>query len=223
MTDPIEPTPKSDVKRIQEKTSWEVSSVLRDVRVSFRTKKSFDEIFRDRRTRRVFDPVTLRETRGFIQHVFGVQQVGKNDQAGRTRKAFISSGALHPVDVIILDGPDVEDPILFDDARRKFLTLPVLNRSGFSLAVDEARGLLPHASGHQILLVGDSRRLSASYLNSDSLLWRDAGAALQGCSLAASAYGYAFCPLGYTGSSVLTCLGPPNNGIVALGLGLFGR
>ena len=200
-----------------------MTSVLRDVRVPFRSDLRFDVAFDSRRTRRVFDPVPLRETRGFVQHVFSAQSLGRKQQEGRIRKAYISSGALHPVDVIILAGPEVQEPILFDDVRRKFCTLPILDPSSLCDAVKAAKFIQPTANGHLFLLVGDARRISATYFSAESLLWRDAGAALQACSIAAHAYGYAFCPLGHTGKAALSALGPPHEDFIALGMAMFGK
>lgn len=136
---------------------------------------------------------------------------------------MISAGALHPIDVLIACGPDVDEPILYSDRHRKFFTVPVLKPAGFRNAVDEASKILPHASGHLILFAGDRRRVSNSYKSPETLLWRDGGAAAQACSMAAFATDYGYCPMGYTGSAILSAIGPPHRDFVALGLGLFGR
>ncbi|MDD9973321.1 MAG: hypothetical protein OXU27_04910 [Candidatus Poribacteria bacterium] len=223
MGSPTEPMPKIDVTRVAEKSPWKANSMLSDMRLSFSTNFTFDEILEGRRTRRTFDKVTLLETCSFINHLFSTRFVGSGEQAGRVLKTFISSGALHPIEIIIISGPDVEEPILFDDRKGKFVTLPVFDQLSFIEAVEEALKILPATKGHLILLTGDTRRLSASYLNPVSLLWRDAGAALQACSIAAYAYGYGFCPLGHTGSAALQALGPPHEDYVALGMAIFGR
>ena len=223
MGPPTEPTPRGNVTRIVEKSGWEASSELLSVRVPFSTDRYFDDVFTARRTRRGFDPVSLRETRGFIQHLFAPQLMGKNALSGLARKAFISAGALHPIDVIILSGPDVDAPILYCDRPNKFVTLKVLNPAGLEEAVTEALAIQANAKGHVILLAGDRRVVSSHYREAESLLWRDAGAALQSCSLAAHAYGYGFCPLGQLGTGALQSLGPPHEDFAALGLAVFGR
>lgn len=223
MTTHTEPEPKSNVTRLIERSSWEATSLLNDVRVKFPSDMQFDEVLSQRRTRRVFEPVTLRETRGFIKHLFTPQKVGRNKRQGRFLKSFISSGALHPIDVLIVSGPDIESPVLFLDERSKFVTVSVLNPDALKHANSEAQAIQPTANGHLILLAGDRRIVSNHYSSSESLLWRDAGAALQTCSMAATAYGYAFCPLGPTGRNVLTAIGPPHGDFIALGMAVFGR
>ena len=90
-------------------------------------------------------------------------------------------------------------------------------------AIRDAKCIVPSAEGHMLLFVGDKRRVFKAYEAAESLLWRDGGAAIQACSMAACAYGYAFCPLGYTGAAALSALGPPHKEFVALGLAVFGR
>lgn len=218
-----EPEPKSNVAAIGEKADWQATSVLKDVRMDMSSKKSFDDVFENRRTRRVISEVELRETRAFIANVFSPRQMGKGRLAGLTRKTMISAGALHPIDVIIVNGPGVDEPILFSDRHKKFLTVPILNETGFDAAVDEAKGILPNASGHLILFAGDKRRVSKVYNAPETLLLRDGGAAAQACSMAAFATNYGFCPMGYSGAAVLSSIGPPHKDFIALGLGLFGR
>ncbi|MFN4185730.1 MAG: hypothetical protein ACK4M6_13180 [Hyphomonas sp.] len=223
MAIPIEPTPKQNVRSMVERAAWATTSVLPDVRVAFSTERPFEQILQERRTRRVFDPVPLREVRGFVQHLFALQYEGHGRQAGRARKAFLSAGALHPIDVIILAGPEVDEPILFDDRRSKFGTLPILDVIGFNEAVSAANAVQSTARGHLLLFAGDSRLVAANYHESQSLLWRDAGAALQACAIGAQAYGYAFCPLGTTGREALRALGPPHREYIALALAVLGR
>lgn len=218
-----EPKPTSGVAQAAGKSSWKATSVLNDVHDPISSNLTFDEVLEGRRTRRKFSEVRLRDTCSFIEHLFSSRFVEFSSEEGRVRKVFISSGALHPIDVIIVSGPNVEEPILFHDRKRKFVTLPVHDQLSFFEAVEEALKIQPTAEGHLLLLAGDKRRLSASYTNSESLLWRDAGAVLQACSIAAYAYGYGFCPLGYTGSATLQAIGPPHEDYVAVGLALFGR
>ena len=72
--------------------------------------------FEDRRTRRVFRPVDLRETRAFIQHV---SCTSTNRQGASVRPVAQDNdfcGALFiRSDVIIIDGKEIDEPLLFSD------------------------------------------------------------------------------------------------------------
>ena len=61
------------------------------------------------------------------------------------------------------------------------------------------------------------------YRPAESLLWWDAGVALETCAMAALAYGFEFCALGDTGTAIVDQLDPPHEQFVALALGGFGR
>ena len=65
--------------------------------------------------------------------------------------------------------------------------------------------------------------MAEKYRLAESLLWRDARAALQTCAMAAFTYGFEFCALGDTGTAILGQLDPPHEQFVALALGVFGR
>lgn len=218
-----EPEPKSIVESIGEKADWQATSILKNVRLNLSSKKSFNDVFENRRTRRIISEVTLREARAFVSHVFAPRPMGKGRFAKLTRKTMISAGALHPIDVLIVAGPDVTEPILFSDRHKKFLTVPILDEFRLHSAIDEATSILPNASGHLILFAGDQRRVSKVYKSPQTLLWRDGGAAAQACSMAAFATNFGFCPMGYTGSAILSAIGPPHRDFIALGLGMFGR
>lgn len=158
----------------------------------------------------------------FVQYMFAPQAEGTGALAGRSKKLFVSAGALHPISPIIVSGPGVTEPILFDDPNGGFLALPVGSTTSFDASVSEAQSVLPSAGGHLILFVGDLGQVSSHYSKPESLLWRDAGAVLQACALAASAFDYAFCPIGMLGGSMLLSLKPPDDQIIAVGMAMIG-
>jgi len=136
---------------------------------------------------------------------------------------IVSAGALHPIDIIIVSGVGVSDPIIFCDKSQKFLTLALSNRCELAIAVNEVEKIVPTAVGHLLLFVGDLRSVASAYSEPESLLWRDGGAAIQACSMAAEAYGLTCCPLGHTGQSILNALRAPHSNIVAIGLVVLGK
>ena len=189
----------------------------------WRAKKSFDEVMELRRSPSVIAEVSLECTLGFVRHVFRTREVGEGENYGLARKPSISAGALHPIDALVVAGPDVHEPILLTDHSGKCVTLSVKCPDTLANAIADCREILPTARGHLLLFAGDRRRVAEKYRPAESLLWRDAGAALQTCAMAAFAYGFAFCPLGDTGSSILNQLDPPHEDFLALALGVFGH
>ena len=205
------------------KAGWATTGVMERSITEWRAEKSFDEVMELRRSPSAIGEVNLECTLGFVRHVFQAREVGHGENFGLSRKPSISAGALHPIDVLIVAGPEVQEPILFSDRNSKCLTLSVKCPNTLANAVADCSEILPTARGHLLLFAGDMRRVAEKYRPAESLLWRDAGAALQTCAMAAFAYGLAFCPLGDTGRAILDQLDPPHGEFVALGLGVFGQ
>lgn len=205
------------------KAGWSATGVMERSVNEWFAKKSFDEVMELRRSPSVIEETNLELTLGFIRHVFFIREEGQAENIGLAHKPPISAGALHPIDVLVVAGPEVQEPILFSDYDSKYLTLSIKCINTFASAIANCREILPTARGHLILFVGDKRRVEEKYRPGTSLLWRDAGAALQACAMAAFAYGFAFCPLGDTGTAILDQLNPPHEEFVALGLAVFGQ
>lgn len=216
-----EPTPK--IGPVLEKAAWETTSIFDGCRSKLVSDKSFDRVLDDRRTVRTFSSASLENVLGFVQRVFEPHYTGRGTFSGRKRKLIVSAGALHPIDIIIASGASVGDPILFCDKSQKFLTLVVSNQCELAIAVEEVQKIVPTAIGHMLLFVGDLRRVASAYDSPESLLWRDGGAAIQACSMAAGAYGLTCCPLGHTGQSILNSVRVPHSDIVAIGLVIIGK
>ncbi len=223
MVSNIDPIPKAGCGVATEKDRWPAVSVLDCVGGEPKSELSFDQVQFERRSSRAFFSASLEDTCGVIRRVFGVQMTGTGSQANRVRKSVVSAGALHPIDVVIAAGPGVTEPIVFDDQANKFLCLPVRDGDALKKATSRAYSVLPESDGHLLVFVGDLSRVSAHYSNPVSLLWRDAGAALQACSMASFAYGYNFCPLGVLGADVLSAIAsvPPER--EALGMAIIGK
>ena len=204
------------------KAGWTATGVVEESVTEWRADTSFDEVMELRRSPSVIGEGRLENALGFVGHVFRTREAGQGHNVGLSRKPAISAGALHPIDVLVVAGPGVQEPMVFSDRDSKWLTLHVKCSDALAEAIAECREILPTARGHLLLLAGDRRRVAAKYQPPESLLWRDAGAALQACAMAAFAYGFAFCPLGDTGKAILDQLQPPHDEFVALGLGVFG-
>ena len=217
---PTEPRPKEG--SILNKPAWEATSVFDDARTILTSSKSFDNVLDNRRTTRAFRPAGLPRIFDFIQRVFEPHHSGSGKLSGRKRKVAISAGALHPIDVIVVSGTGVREPILYCDQSQRFMTLPLVNQIEFAAAVGEAENIVPSAIGHMLLFVGDLRRVSSAYEAPESLLWRDGGAALQTCSMAAEAYEFACCPLGLTGQAIVKAVITPHRDMIAIGLVVIG-
>ena len=220
---PTEPCPRKEGGRPRRKRAWAATGRVQVETRPFRCSKPFDAILNERRSSATIRDADLQDATAFIQTVFAPREVGREGLIGLLRKPMISAGALHPIDVLLVAGPDIGKPMLYCDVDDCWLTLPVECDRSLQQGIACARQVLPLADGHLLFLVGDRRRVDTKYEEPDSLLWRDAGAALQVCAMSAFAYGFRFCPIGILGAQILSALHPPHEDYVALGLGCFGR
>lgn len=216
-----EPEPKMTAS-IATKAQWRATSVLELEWNEYQPLRSFDSVFGRRRTTREIDPLPLAKLCAFIKYVFGPREVGQRVTSGRIRKPMISAGALHPIEVIVVAGPEIVEPLIYSDFSSQFLFLPVTDQHRLDIAVKRANNILPEANGYLLLFVGNRAHILQAYQSPDSLLWRDAGAALQAAAMSAEACDLAFAPLGYTGTDILECLCPPSQAYIATGLAILG-
>jgi hypothetical protein len=152
-----------------------------------------------------------------------IREVGFDENDGRLRKTTISAGAMHPIEALIVAGPEVLEPLLYIDQANSFGAVGIRSMRGFIKATAQLRTFLPDSQGHHLLFVANRSHAAQGYENSISLFWRDAGACLQTFSLVSSATDYAFVPLGQLGEAILAELEAPHSDYVAVGTALIGK
>ncbi|HEY5203138.1 MAG TPA: hypothetical protein VIJ63_00870 [Roseiarcus sp.] len=140
---------------------------------------------------------------------------------GRKLKGVVSAGALHPVKGVLLDRDG--NPIFYDDVDDRFLSVGIRDVRQLEGFLNDCREVLPEAQGRWIALIADCRDLSRLYTNHQSLLWRDAGAAIQVMAMVAEALELAFCPIGILGHGLIDALLPGGGGFAAVGVVAIGR
>jgi hypothetical protein len=217
-----EPVPIAN-ELVRAKDRWAISSTIDVPRLKIDQSHKFVDIILNRRTKRECEPIDLHEVLSLIQFALSSRQIGTGVQNGRIRKVPISAGALHPVEVLVVSGPMVSEPILYCDSDDTFGTVPFHSPELAKIELQALLEIVPQAVGHCLLLVANQRHVKQAYEQSSSLLWRDAGALLQTISLLATAMNCAFIPLGSTGSAVLNMMNTPHNDYVAVGTGIIGK
>lgn len=222
MGTPIEPVPKV-VEAVRTKERWAVTSTINVPALELDQSLCFADVLLSRRTRRVCEPMKLRDALSLIQFVMYSRQIGEGDNLGRLRKISLSAGALHPVEVLVVAGPEVCEPILYCDTHNAFGTVQFHSPVVANTALQSLSEIVPQAVGHCLLFVANQRHVAQAYEQPRSLLWRDAGALLQTFSLLATALDCAFVPLGSTGSAILDALIAPHEDYLAVGTGIIGK
>jgi hypothetical protein len=146
-----------------------------------------------------------------------------NDTLRRTRRPSPSAGALHPIDIALVDWRGALRLMRYDSFLHQLEVLgPLKVLDDLRELSHAAEEIVSGARGTAIVLLGDVARVAAAYDNPDTLFWRDAGALLQTLFLAATAFRLAFCPLGILGHQVVQALGLEQR-LIAAGVALIGH
>ena len=218
-----EPTPKSPTGSGSQKDPWPLTSTLQLPAPLRPVSKRFDAVLAERRTRRPLSALNLNDTLSIVRTIALPQQLGVGENEGRARKAMISAGALHPIEILIVAGPEVQEPIIYNDSADLFGTVAISEEASFHNEVKKLESFLPDSEGHILLFVGNSAHVEQRYNNFSSLLWRDGGAILQTFAVYACAHDFGFVPLGSTGNELLNCVVAPHQHFVAVGTALIGK
>ena len=200
------------------RTEFPVSRVVRCRTVTKPPPYSFVATLESRRSQAVMNRVPLGEVVNLVAFAVRPREVKVGDAFGRSRRPSPSAGAIHPVEVLLVQGTRV---FHYAEATHELEALRISQPRHLNAFAKDCQEILPAAMGTAIVLVGDLSRVGAVYERPESLMWRDGGALLQTLALAATAYGLAFCPLGILGTSVLDAIERAE--LAALGVALIGR
>jgi len=191
-------------------------------RESFKTlqsppEKSFLEVFEGRRSTRQLGYASLDTILSALHFALSARFRKEGDALNRSQRPSLSAGALHPISVMLF----TDSRVLRLDTDAFALEQLVFPEDARDAWVSMCRRVLPDANGTFLVLVADMARPEAAYVNSESLVWRDAGAMLQTLALTAELFGLGFCPLGILGNDVVSVL-PSSGQLLAVGSAVVG-
>lgn len=221
MADLTEPRPRIDMIVSAGDYEWPIvgvwNSPVEDPKNVM--KSSFDNVASTRKCCRAMEPMPLTDLMSLVRYIFAF----RSTEDKRHHKRIMSAGAIHPVYPIILPKSGInEQPILYQANHDTFVELAISNASKLWDTDNDVQTILPDADGHVVLLAGDKGRVEARYVNPESLLWRDAGVALQMLALTSTACGLGFCPLGILGVDALKGLLGNQERIAPVGMFVIG-
>ncbi|MCQ1779400.1 nitroreductase family protein [Neorhizobium galegae] len=182
--------------------------------------RAFADIMTSRRSVRTIRPAPIEQVAFVVRETMRTYFVGLDTKHGRKLKTVLSAGALHPVKALITKGSG--RPLYYDDDQDSFLSLGIRDERSWLSFQDECREVLPHVDGCLVALIADNRDISRLYSNHQSLLWRDAGAVIQGMAFVAEAVGLAMCPMGILGGDAISALLDPTDDFLAVGIVAIG-
>lgn len=185
-------------------------------------KQDFSATVEKRRSCRNIGVLSVREIANVLGFALAPRFVRDNDLGHRHQSPTISAGALHSVEIIIVDWRGSKRALRYSRTDHSIDALKIEDTSALSRFVMHFQAVLDVKAATAIVLLGDIRRISAFYENAETLLSRDAGAILQSLSLCAAAYRIGFCPLGILGSEVVNALGMTTADVRPLGVAAIG-
>lgn len=219
---PSEPRPSPDGV-LRAKASWRCTGVEGECWVEPDFATGFADILSHRRTFRNLVPLARERTLGLVRHAFHALAMRRDGESFRQQKSVVSAGALHPIDLIIAGGPQIESPLLYDDLSDKFLLLEVRSEERLKETLARLSEISPEALGHIVVYAAHPMRVSSVYENAMSLVWRDAGAADQLLSMAAFAAGMTYLPLGALANDVIISIRGEDEEVIGVGCGIIGE
>lgn len=211
----IDPEPKKEEAYLA--YDWPVVSVKFAERREPSVLRGFVEVAEQRRSKRVLTPASHEVVVGALLFALKPRFRKEGDALARTRGLSLSAGALHPISVLLFD----REAVFRVNAEASTLDRLKFSESSYAAWLKKCRQVLPQADGTFMVLVADMARPHSAYENSESLVWRDAGAMLQTMSLVSEVFGLGFCPLGMLGNEVVAAL-PENENLLAVGAAVIG-
>lgn len=209
-----DPTPLSDSAFLE--YTWPVVS-SEPFEASEAPTKTFADVIEGRRSTRVLSSAQLELTVGALLFALRPRFRKEADLLQRSRRLSLSAGALHPISILMF-----HDGFVFRlNADASALELLTFSDEAHVAWTNKCQRVLPEANGTFLTLVADMARPNTAYANSESLVWRDAGAMLQTIALVAELFGLGFCPLGILGNEVVAAL-PSSSQLLAVGAAAIG-
>lgn len=177
---------------------WPVAEVIK-LRVPNELKKGdFFEILEDRRSRKVFDKISMDQIADLLWYCCRIQQNTHADLGfPLSIRSYPSAGSIHPIHVLI-NLPGKEGWLRYDPLEHALIAMPNTqsNTAATRVAVDL---VVASENGVIIMFLAEPGKTFSKYADANSLVWRDAGVLLGYLSLTAQALKLSFCPLGITG------------------------
>lgn len=128
-----------------------------------------------------------------------------------------SAGGLHPIDMLLIENPARPSLAVYDAHSHALCDLRIIDEQSLMSLVADSNAATQNTAGTIVLFAANFDRTLARYKNGESLVWRDSGALLAICYLAAEALGVHCCGLGISGEPWLSRLIQSHSGVGGVG------
>nr|WP_305121134.1 SagB/ThcOx family dehydrogenase [Pedobacter xinjiangensis] len=167
---------------------------------------SFGEVISNRRSVRKFQTISLQQLSEVLWYTAKVKSFQMHESGYLlTHRGAPSAGARHPVDVIVFN-PEIfknEDFYYYNPFDHSLNQIVNVDKDiqPFLVHINKIVAIGP---GTLLWFVAHSRRNASKYENSESLIWRDAGALINSIQLTSAALNLRSCPIGSLGEPYIS-------------------
>lgn len=177
---------------------WPAAEVIKLPVPNDLKKCDFFEVLEGRRSRRVFEKISMNQIADLLWYCCRIQR-NKHADLGfpLSLRSYPSAGSIHPIHVLI-NWPRKEGWLRYDPLEHALIVIPNSqdNAAATRVAVDS---VVASKNGVIFMFLAEPGKTFSKYVDANSLVWRDAGVLLGYLSLIAQALKLSFCPLGITG------------------------
>jgi SagB-type dehydrogenase family enzyme len=205
---------------------FQISGVLPIPKPTRRKWLPLDQVLNTRQSRRDFkSPLTFQQLGDLLWHSSRTRSTAR--VGGNTlwaSKPSPSGGGCHPVQMLVLRAPVLNDKLLlYDSEHHVFGVRELPNTKLIQKCLREVDMCLEIHNGTVIWFVADLARSGARYRNPESLAWRDSGALLATIGLVAEGMELECCGLGLHEIPALRRFLKMNQSVIGVGGCIVGR
>ncbi len=199
------PEPRRKHKNM-EGFNYQVQEYISLPKVQNITGPLFFEVLINRKSERAFKRLTLEQLSNILWHSAKTKKIIASELGTvLSHRTSPSAGAIHPIDIFISLPVPIELRILYyyDPFAHRLATLK-LSSTELKLFFENINSCLSIENATLIWFVAHPDRTAVKYENSESLVWRDAGALTMTVQLVATAFNIKSCTIGTLGEPFLS-------------------
>lgn len=160
-------------------------------------------VLKQRRSSREFDPLPAERLSALLFHTAKTLEVGRREiSPDWEHRPLPASGGCHAVQILVVPPELAGYPCGIYDSRAHGCRVIDSGEARFD-ALRAVEDFQIKGRPTLLLFFVDPSRIEGYYLNWESLVWRDSGVLIGGMSLTATALDLKFCPLGFSGTSIV--------------------
>ena len=197
------PEPLKKLKKESKNFSYQVEEYIRLPKPEINLDSLFIDVLNSRRSQRVFKKLTLKKISTLLFHSAKAKEVFISPTGSvLSHRASPSAGAIHPIDILISLPANLDRRMLlyYNPFTHRLGRLKI-TKPDLTLFLENINKCLALGNATLIWFAVHPDRTTNKYKNSESLIWRDAGALTMSVQLVASALKINSCPIGTLGES----------------------